>query len=332
MCRLLLVIYILFSASLWSIRVWAQDDLGNPYHLMHEIISIAWTHDGSAVAAGRVDGIVEIYSSDGVLKTIFHAADGSIENFDWSHDDRQLASAGDDRRFRIWTPNGRLLYISDVMGSPILALAWNPTDESLLVGPLSDPISVWKIDTTLNSYTLTSQHEIDGTSEEILYDPTGSLVAFAQSYGEVLVYDVNSWVKRASFGSVVEGDDLRTSIWNPSGKSIAVAFRRGHIVGWTLEGERLYDLSANRGEEAGRFYGYVLDLWFNTDGTQLTAVSLDGTIRVWDMITLEVIGEGKLPDPVFAASISPDGTKIAYASVDSIVIIDELSALLEPVP
>ena len=295
-------------------------------------LTIAWTHDGSAVAVGRFNGIVDIYSSAGVLKASFKAHEDGIAGLAWNPTNSRLATGGWDQWLRIWTQTGELVYESSNFASEILALQWDTTGRQIIVGTLSDPIEVWSADTLSDKYAFLAKHDLYGSSSEIQFNPSGTQIAFAQSYGGIFIHDAVSFREIVSFGS--SGDDIQIfdAVWKPDGKVFIASLRNGHILGWSLAGELLFDLKANDYQGSERVYKVPLDIRFHTDGRQLTAVSIDGTIRTWEMETLQVVAEAHLPDPVFAAGISPDGTQIAYASVTSIIIIDKLADLLEPIP
>jgi WD40 repeat protein len=57
----------------------------------------------------------------------------------------------------------------------------------------------------------------------------------------------------------------------------------------------------------------IQSIVFSSDGTRLTSVSADGTLRTWNADAGQVVDTSQLAGaPIYAAEFSPDGTRLAY--------------------
>ena len=81
------------------------------------------------------------------------------------------------------------------------------------------------------------------------------------------------------------------------------------IVLWDLAtGRALHHLSGHQGQ--------VRAAWFSPDGSAIISAEEDGTLRIWDVKTGEMIKIHKTHKEIFTASASPDGRYVLIAKGD----------------
>lgn len=159
-------------------------------------------------------------------------------------------------------------------------------------------------------------------------DISGGQFDSAQFQGADLT-DVNlarSWLREADFSRVrmdgvrfgelpylIEEDAIRSCRYSPNGMLFAVCYDRFWItLYYTSTWEKVRTLGGHRGK--------VNDLVFSSDSLRLVSAGDDGTVRVWDCESGEVllVLEGHI-GKVNSVAVSPCGKCLASASNDKTV-------------
>lgn len=245
--------------------------------------AVAFSHDGSMLAAGHDDGSIAVWSvTDG--REIVHLKDESFSI-------RSLAFARDVCKPR-GSSNGKegwLLAAGDEVGA----------------------ITVWD----LNS--LNVRRRLEGSAHHVYalaFSPNQVILASAGRY-EARLWDVAS----GRLLLAIPAGDAHTGIaFSRDGKGLAISNRSAFLTGAV----RVYELKAGRGIAALHgLRGPFGAVAFSPRGRWLAAVSADWRIGIWDVETGFFHRSFPAPKGAFPEythlQFSPDETRVAYLNNDS---------------
>lgn len=172
--------------------MWSREGLsrGTLAQVPFPVFGVAWGPDADQLAygAGRFLSVRSIIP--GGKSNEWKAHDATVLTVDWNPISGLLASGGEDRRFKIWDSDGRLVFQSPVQESVITSVAWNPSGDLLAVGSFSTVVlcdkSGWshckvRVDTG-------SLYGISWTADGTQFAAAGGngAVCFCQLVGEAL--------------------------------------------------------------------------------------------------------------------------------------------------
>ncbi len=206
-----------------DLLLWRSPDLGG------DVLSVAWSPDGSMIAVGSQSGELFVFSSSGEI--LWRARlDGYVEKAEWSPDGSMVVAGISNftssslyTRIYVFDYSGTLLWQSRDLDGYITDLKWSPSGDVIAVSTSSGLVYAL----SANSGNLLWQKTVDGAVTSIDWNPEGSRLAVGSqwwdsstgAHGFVYVY--------SSGGTLIwQSDDLSMLVyevdWSPNSSSIAV--------------------------------------------------------------------------------------------------------------
>lgn len=286
-----------------------------------DMTALVWNPAGDRLASGHHDGSIHIWNAatEENLNT-FQGGTSAVISLAWSPDGSRLASSSYDSTIKIWTINtGQSVTIPVAADDPVFSLAWNADGSQLIGGSggFTSPQTFRFWDGTTGD--LIKTHLNMGVPSSLALKPDGLQMVLGKDTGNVYIWDMASERITASSRlpfSLTIPEMIWSMTWSPDENRLATGQQNGMVRLWdTSSGSSitlLDEFPASDNQSGDYNISTVRALAFSPDGQRLSSISANGAIRAWNLLTGEVIAETQVPAPVYAASWSPDGTKLAY--------------------
>ena len=151
-------------------------------------LTVAWSPDGRLLAAGRLDGSVEVWDVTFqrlVLRLAGHT--GSVTSLAWSPDGHLLATVSEDHTVKIWDPtSGRELRTLTGHTDRVCRVAWSPDGQLLASASWDCTVKIWDMTGRSGPRTLI------GHSAPVLsvdWSPSGDRLATLAQDGSFMIWD-----------------------------------------------------------------------------------------------------------------------------------------------
>ncbi|MBI4784788.1 MAG: caspase family protein [Oscillatoriophycideae cyanobacterium NC_groundwater_1537_Pr4_S-0.65um_50_18] len=291
--------------ALWSM---ADGKLLREINAPTLLTSLAFSPNGSFVAAGGRDGITKIWNAqNGTLLRTLTGHQGWVKTIAFSPDSRTLASAGDDNVVKLWNVVKSQL-IRNFEGHPasINSVTFSPDGKRLVAaGDIAQAngnavLTLWTI-ATGKAQTLEGHR---APINSVTFSPDGQLLLSASSDATLRLWRTQdgAWVQTLKG----HGGSVLTAQFSPSGKTVFSGSADKTVRSWDIRSIQPPTDSA-----------YALSL--STDRI-LALAGWDGNIRLWSQDKLQPLKSWaghKLP--VSALDFSPDGSLLASGGDDQSV-------------
>lgn len=150
-----------------------------------------------------------------------------------------------------------------------------------------------------------------GDTNQIFYAPDKTEIYALTAGGKVTIHDANRGAVQNTFDSI--DDFTGTVTFEPEAGWLAVGNLRGQIKIWDpLERQALTVIDGHRLQ--------VVALAFSTDGERLASSSEDGTVKVWNWRSKELIASFETEDIPYTLRYSPTGDQVAGASTEKVLL------------
>ncbi len=285
------------------------------------ILSLAFSPDGTHLAAGTATGEVRIWQAktgQPVLTCRGHS--NWVQSIAFSPDGRLLASGSTDRTIRLWDAAGNSEHCLQILSGhskSIRAIAFSPDGRLLASASIDQTVRLWDTtDSSGNSFKTLSDHT--DRVQAVAFGPIDHLVASGSRDQTVRIWDVNT------------GQCLYT-LSDHSGQILSVAFSpNGRLMASSSSDQtvRLWDV--NTGQCLQTLLGHtdeVQSVAVSPDGRLLASGSTDRTVRLWAISTGQCLytlrGHAAW---ILSVAFSPDGHTLASGSFDQNVRLWEVSS------
>jgi len=294
----------------------AQTVINEPLSIFkgdESIRKAVWQPAPTSYLASASGNEVLLFSSDLQLLKRFQGHTDAVLGVSWSPDGTKLASASQDQTVRIWDLEGNNLSTLTNFHDWVVNATWSPKGDLLTttaidyVEKFSDggfiyyQIKMWNvsnISTPLELYTLPNEVDV---ARSVTWKDDGSQFVTA---GNIRNYDYAANVWNSSDGNhqiTIPGfyDKYIYSVeWSPRFDTLAIASEATVSLASTESGKIITALFGHD--------DLVTDLSWNADGILLASSSLDGTIRIWNTLTAQILLLIQNDEPVYVIDWSQD--------------------------
>ena len=300
------------SPQAWENAQLIRTLIGNSY----QVNSIAISPDGQTLVSGSNDETTKIWNmqTGELLRTLdFNAArpnDGSrrsvwVTSVAISPDGRILVSSGDDGLVEVWNLKTEdLLYRLPGAGSRV---AITPDSQTLASGISDHTVKLWNLRSGELRQVLPGL--VQG-SARLSMSLDGRIIAAGSMFAKVNLWNLHTGELIRTFGTSKTPRDIISTAISPKGE-ILITSQEGMsaVKMWNLNtGELIRTLEGHSSQ--------INSVAVSTDGHILATGSADGTVRIVDLRTRELIRVLKDADKVLSVAFSPDSRTLASGSED----------------
>ncbi len=298
--------------QLWNTASWTpeipfdklRDELG-----LGGVRHIAFDPTGSKVAFAHEYGGVKLLNPHTGKVHVLGSKEGGAHNatvlwLAFSPNGERLATASGDNTAKLWNANtGELEHTLKGHWDQIGLLDFSPSGKEIVTSSLDYDARVWNAETGELVHTLSGH---TNSVFEAIFSPSGKLIATVSA-------------------------DASARLWNAETGRFLFSLK-GHIgpvegLGFSSDGNTVFtsgwDGLAKAWAINSRHMGPVNQALFSERG-QLATAGRDGTVKLWDPSGEVLQTLSGHQQPVQAVAFTPDGVRLATASVDHSVKIWEL--------
>jgi WD40 repeat protein len=287
--------------------------------------SVAFSPNGKQLAAGDLDGSVRLWDlhTPGVPIGTFAGHRFPVEGVAFSPDGKTLASSSDDGTIGLWDTQGTTL--GGLLNTSI-ATAFSPDGKTLALSTSTaagQAIALYR----MPARTLAGLLPVKGIAA-LAFSPDGKTLAVAATNtgDAVQLWDVAT---QKVTGTMPTGMATRINslAFSPDGTMLAIsALQDTSMQVWTVQGPALLKKFSviNETPYPANYGGGVFMVAFSPDGRLLTAVGIDGDVRLYSVPAFAFLGKFHPFDSTSSVSFSPDGRLLALGSADGNVYVNSV--------
>ncbi|MEZ4658764.1 MAG: pentapeptide repeat-containing protein, partial [Caldilineaceae bacterium] len=272
------------GVSLWNVNLANADLTGATFtQPFGTVPSTAISPDGRLLASGAESGVITIWQlNDYQPIMILEGHTSNVSKLAFSPDGRRLASSSIDATIRLWDmETGQLKWVIAGQQPLVYCVAFSPDGRYLASGGAGSFIHLWNPDTAELVYRL--EVEPDSITRTVAFHPDGTMMAAANLGGYIYLWNTAHLMQ-------VERIPADTEVEIPR---LTIA---------TEDGDRFFALG------------------FSRDGARFVSGASQGTIRVWDTQTRQLLHTLRGHEAVVrTVEFSPDGNTVVSASFDNTV-------------
>ncbi len=289
-------------------------------HAGSDVNGLALNRNGTLLAAAVGSGVDLYNMRSGRIVRVLHPNTGTVQTVAFNSDGSRVAAgtagsgANSTPTATIWdATSGRLLKLlaAPTVLTSINAVAFSPDGATLASGGTStagtdSSLILWDARPGAGFRVLTGS---TGAVTGVAYSPTGARLAATGDASNVVIWDLQSGVKR----TVALSAPGETVAFSPDGHTIAAGADDGTVTLWDASsGHRLLVLSHQQDA--------VFAVAFSPNGQLLASGSADQTVDIYDARTGRLVRAlSGHTDQVSAVAFSPDGRLLASGGNDDLI-------------
>jgi carbonic anhydrase len=293
------------------------------------VTQVAWSPSGEQLAAGSATGLVTVWDAAGwASSTEFSIAPDSgfegdpipVSALAWSANSGRLAVATEDGQAQVryqdfadahvgWQPLSALAG----EGGSANSAAWSADGSLIAVGAEDGTVTVWD---AASQGPITVLAEGAGGINSVAWSADGTMLAAGGDDGVAWAWETESWEAI----STVEGDGSPIL-------SLAAIIETVYVGGLASGGIFLWDGATGQTQplEAETPDDGVTSMGVSPDVTLLAVASLDGTVRVWDGQSGELVMMLDDLPPLLSLAWGPDSDSLLFAGEEGLLFLAQVS-------
>ncbi|CAE6440407.1 unnamed protein product [Rhizoctonia solani] len=284
--------------------------------------SVAYSPDGTQVAAGCKDNTIRILNAHGGTPLFgpLQGHTGFVYSVAFSPDGKFVASGSADRTILIWNAYNGQQVAGPFTGhtNEVSSVSFSPDGRRIVSGSWDNTIRLTNI-----HHGVITQGPLKGHSDwvcDVVFSPDGALIASASNDRSVRLWNSCNGAHIACLfkrNSSFEGFSYlaRCVAFTPNGAYLVSGFSDGDMRAWKTSDRSLITSSFEGHKDT------IYSVAISPDSTRVASGSGDRTVRVWS------INDGKLiAGPFFghtwsvsSVAYSPDGTRVISGSGDGTI-------------
>jgi Tol biopolymer transport system component len=320
----------LFIAIILLMTLLAQGVEAQPTPLPEElplyVLGVAWSHDGSKIAAVGVQpsdtyGYVRVFEAEtGEVLYELDPEPGGFTSVAWSPDDRYIAAVSYGQEIRVIDVVAQEFVIA-LYGhqSTITGVDWNPNGSLLVTsGNWDGQVILWDMSTYEQIRIV---QEGGSFPTDVAFSPDGKRIAVGGESG-LSVYATDPDNAEGVITLTMTKVSPSALAWSPDGSRIAFGTQTFRSVTQPdfVPNSTVYIIGSQPGTQAMNWMTdgeTVTGIDWNPDGKRLATINVSHDVKIWDAESgdlLEYFADSIPDQPQYPynLSFSPDGKQLAY--------------------
>lgn len=258
---------------------------------------------------------------------------GEITAVSWAPKGHYILTCVENGEMRLWTADGKIRNAMALHHSPVICVQWSPDCTYILSQDTENNTIIW------DATTGNAVHSID-----IGFLKSLSTANIGSDRKNVVLGTDATWIDNTKFATAgINGAILVFQV----GERTPIGYLHGHVAAiGALSYSDKYQLMASGSDDCsvriwkgnsssstqvllGHSQAIVSATWlelYSPDVALVLTSSLDGSVRVWDVLTSKLVLASFLDGvPIYETGISPDQRWLAVGSEEGLVFIYDVS-------
>lgn len=249
----------------------AEGDFCHVWQTPFAMSESSWKSDGSAVVTWSTGGECTLWQPiNGRSSKQLDHPDG-IQQAKWSPWTDLLVTTGKNK-ISLWSGSGRLVDVLQDHETPVIELAWHPTERNIFATSSPDGVRIWKVGENKPTHRVFSKD----SPSFLRFNRQGTILAYGSQDGAVQIWTIGTGIVFKLAARPV-GAPLRGLDWSWGGQWLAFC-RDFEVYLWCFDGKT--SIKPPTTQLRGCF-GRLSHLAFHQYEPLLTCGDEDGSVHVW---------------------------------------------------